>query len=169
MAASTKVLVNDPGELSQWLSAQVIQGAANGFIQGSISTNVLPQNEQVLLVDDLMLVIETDPLTVAGTGWSIDVAVTRATKASMPAYTDPDLVARWRMSVPAVGTSVTQMSAPIEMPIELPFQGKQLIASSSLFFQFDTTGMSAALTATLRLYYKSQAMKKSDILDILYG
>lgn len=166
MATKTKVSVDEGIDFAQYLDFSGVQSVADAFLQISVPTGVSPVNGFILNVLEIVFSIDVlQPPT--GANPSLDVTVTRATKAAIPTFSDPDLIAKSRIAAVA-GGALTAVGL-LEMPFNVAFTGKQIVAAEDIFVQFDTAGFGAAHSVSGRIYYETVAMSKERILEILYG
>lgn len=168
MATKTRVSIDEGVNFSQFIAFNGVQSAADAFVQVEISTGVSPNNGFILDVEEV--VISLDVVNQPGFSYaSMDYCLTRASKVAIPALTDLDVIAKGKIFSFGAGTMVNSSAGMLESPINMTFTGKQIIASPSVYFQFDTNGFAAVNSFSGRIYYKQVPMAKDRILEVLYG
>lgn len=168
MAAKSRVSIDDNISFTQYVSFSGVQSAANAFLQLAVNTNVAPNTEFILDVKEI--VINLDSVSGSNSNApSLFYSVTRATKAAIPNMTDPDLIARGSLLGVGGGAFTAISNGIVETPFNVPFTGKQIIATPQVFIQFQSAGFAAAMNISGRVYYDQLNMSKDRILEILYG
>jgi hypothetical protein len=168
MATKTRVSVDDSINYTEFLSFTGVQSAANAFLQIPIATPVSPSDGFIL--DVQVVDFNLDSINAISTfSPTIDFSLTRASKAAIPNLTDLDVIAKGKIISLGAGAAATGSAGLVENPVNRSFTGKQVIAATTVYFQFQTTGFAGANTISGRIYYKQIPMSKDRILEILYG
>lgn len=168
MGTKSRVSVDDQKNFSQFLSFSGVQSAANAFLQIAIATNVTPQQEQVLILQEVQIYI--DVLTASNNFTpAFEYTLTRASKASLPSMTDVDLLGKGGFLGLGGGVFSAGNTGMIENPFNMPWVGKEIVATPNIYMQFKTAGLSAACSVSGRVYFDIQSMPKDRILEVLYG
>jgi hypothetical protein len=168
MAAKSRVTVDDQKSFSQFISFSGVQSAANAFLQVSIPTNVTPQQEQVLVLSEVVVAVDT-VISVNQFNYKIDYSLTRATKLAVPTFADTDVLAKGSLVAAGGGAFTAGFVGQFEQPLNMPWVGKEIVASPSVFLQFQTTNMVGVLSISGRIYFDVVSMPKDQILEVLYG
>lgn len=168
MAGKQRVSVDKQENFAQYIAFSGVQSAANAFLAITIPTNVTPSGGYVLELEEVQFNIDVGS---SANSFSMDIqaALSRQTKAAMPALTDLDLLARSTYFGLGGGTFTAGAVSALEMPVVLQLTGKQIIAAPNVYFLFDTGGFGTAMTISGRIYYKQVNMTKDRILEVLYG
>jgi len=168
MSSKTRVSVDSQVNFSQFLPFSGVQGAANAFIQVTIPTNVTPEGGYILELEEV--VVSLDGISAVNTfAPTIDYTLTRASKAAIPVLTDLDIIAKGKVASLGAGALAAGSTGLFESPINLQFTGRQIIASTSVYFQFTSASFVTAMSFSGRIYYKQVPMAKDRILEVLYG
>jgi hypothetical protein len=168
MASKTRVSVDEGIEFSQYVSFAGTQSGANAFLQLTIPTNITPNGGVIWDIDEIVVMLDT----VSGISTAapiVDFCMTRATKAAMPSLNDKDVIARSKIASFGVGAPTVAGVGVVEMPINLAYSGKQIIAATDVYLQMTTSGFSGAMSISGRIYFSTIAMAKDRILEVLYG
>lgn len=168
MATKTRVTVDQQVQFDQYISAACVMSAANTFTQITIPTGVSPDSEFILSVKEIQFAVEGSVPITAYQNW-IGLTLTRNSKAALPNLTDADIIAVYRFTSLGAGTFAAASTGIIESPVNMAYSGKQIIAGPNVYLQMNTSGLTNALNGSIRIYYDTINMKKSDILEILYG
>lgn len=168
MAVKSRVSVDESLEFDQYLSFNGTQSAANSFLQITIPTKVSPNNGYILVVKEVIASVDTGS-AINSFSTSLFYSLTRATKVAIPIFTDPDIIAKGSILGLGGGTFAAGTAGQVEQPINVPFVGKQIIASENVYFQFQTNGNAAVVAISGRIYYEQLNLPKDRILEILYG
>jgi hypothetical protein len=168
MSAKSRVSIDDNVSFTQYLSFTGVQSAANAFLQVVVPTNVVPNSEFILDIKEIVVSIDAVP---GSNSFAPQFAfsLTRASKAAIPNMTDPDIIAKGALLGVGGGAFTAGTNGIVEIPFNVPFTGKQIIATPNVYFQFLANGFAAAATISGRIYYDQLNMSKDRILEILYG
>ncbi len=141
----------------QTLRASVTQGSADAYAEQVINTNIQQEGRLVYVVTDAVVEVSAQ-----GTNDTIEIALCRQTKSSLPYINDPDVLSKfvWMSALTTSGaTELTRLqhrSFAEPIPIAVP----------QLFFQLDSSGAAGALTAYLMLRYYTERVTEAQFFRI---
>lgn len=168
MPSKQRVSIDQQNKYDQWLNFSLTLSAANTFTQTTINTNVTPDNEFILVVKEIQFSLDVG-FAITQATFQNHLSITRNSKAAMPSLADNDLIAFYKSTGYGAGVPANASAGIIEQPINMVFSGKQIIAQPQLYIQGNSVGISAPQAIVGRIYYETERMSKSDILEILYG
>lgn len=168
MPSKQRVSIDQQNKYDQWINFNLTLSAANVFTQATIATNVTPDNEFILVVKEIQLSIDVG-FALSQTTFQQHISFARNSKVAMPSLADNDLIAFYKNVGIGAGTLTNAGIGFIEQPINMVYSGKQIIAQPNIYLQGNSVGLSQPLSVTGRIYYETEKMSKSQILEILYG
>jgi len=147
--------------IQRWLDISLVQGGADAFVQGSVATDIVPEDGLILRITDIWMEIVTS-LTGLGADSSIEWSVTRDTKTAVAKLSDPDsfLSDLWSLAFTTSGQTWLQQLFRYEN-----LKGVYLV-EPTVYAQLDSTTTGATITANVRLFYEEVRANEVDILRI---
>lgn len=145
----------------------VVQGVADGFVQGSLDTQISTESNAVWLIHRLEFMLE--PSAVANWGIADTYAtasVTDEAKTSVVPVSDDDWLEGFALANPThPGATSANWPVCAYMRRDLPGDGL-LVAAPAMYMQFKTHGTSVINTLHLKLWYEPVRVSEIDLLRL---
>lgn len=151
----------------RFLSITATQGAANAFVEASVSTELLPENGFAYKITQMEVVqrvgasrVLTDTAD-SNLVWSL----CRDTKTAVANYSDNDCLMCGGTLYNYSGAAFAFLNNQREVIV--PSVVGLYVVEPTLYFQLDSTGITAAQTMDVRLYYEEVKLSEVEILRLL--
>jgi hypothetical protein len=147
--------------IARWLNISVTEGSADAFVEGSASTDIVPEDGLILRVTAIWVNFVT--------GWSAlaadaraDWSVTRDTKTAIADLSDPDsiLCDGFGFAITTSGSSVIPQTFRYD-----DLTGIYLV-EPLVYFQLDGSATGITMQANCRIFYEEVRASEVDILRI---
>lgn len=149
-------------KIQRFLSIQLTQGGADTFVQGSVSTDIIPENGLVYQVSEVILSFQSVFSTLAADAW-VQWSLSRDTKTAAYGMQDADI-----MLFDGFSFSLTTSGAAV---IKQQYRYENLrglyIVEPTIYAQLGSATTGITNVATMRIYYDEVKMSEVEILRIL--
>lgn len=147
--------------IQRWLDIQCVQGGADAFVQGTVATDIVPEDGLILKVTAVWFEIVTSMAGLAADAhlfWSL----TRDTKTAVATLSDPDCF----LADTFVLALTTSGAVAFSQVWRYPDQQGIYLVEPTLYGQLDSSSTSLTLTANFRVFYEEVRANEVDILRI---
>jgi len=147
----------------RWLDITCTQGGADAFVQGSVSTDLVPEDGYVYKVNRVVADLVTNISAIAADS-QIEWSMTRDTKTAVAAFNDSDTIIHNTISF----ALVTSGAAFFNGLFEYDFADRGVfLVEPTIYAQFDSTATTLTMTMLFRIYYSLVRATEIDILRIV--
>lgn len=153
------------------LRATVVQGGADAFVQGELTTGLFASETEGLMIRRLILQDVTNNAAL-GAVTSKDFAISRRSKTAVPDITDVDCIFRWRtvrdfLQVTAAGLLFSGREQRI-WTYEYPDDAlDRLVVEDPLFLDMDSDGTTVPNTINVRIECEIVKLSQIERLSLL--
>lgn len=148
------------------ISGSVTMGGADAFAIDTIQTALEGQTELAYSVKQITYEFDTTAVfTAAVAAQDVELAITRRTKAAMPAVTDVDIIKKWHWGS-SIATAVGQIVMPELAGVWRP-ENETLIVEDPLYICIDSTATTLTLTGLVIIDYDIVRISAIDRLTLL--
>lgn len=148
--------------IARYLTISVTQGSGDAFVQGSVSTGIIPEEGRGLQVVGMEVAFNPG-LEAVSADFDVYWSLTRDTKASVAYYSDDDTI----LYDGFCGSLTTSGQIYIPLRHQYPPQDGIFIVEPNIYFQLDSAATGLQLTSHVRVYYSEVQLSEVDILRIL--
>lgn len=150
------------GTIARYLTISMVQGSADAFVQGSVATDIVPEDGLALQVIGMEFVLAT-ALQGVSADFEIAWSLTRDTKLAVTSYSDTECIL-----FDGVAGSLTT-SGQILIGYRFPYPAIEgiFLVEPTIYGQLDSSATGLTLTGYWRIYYQEVRMTEVDILRVL--
>lgn len=149
--------------ISSQFSLAVVQGGADAFVQGSVSTGLLNRSDnnaiRIIQID-----VEMPPLVIAA-ACELEAAWCRRSQAAMPDLDNDNVIKKWRwrnVFSSAVGSYFMDRVATW-----IPSAGDIIVVEDPLYFVFDSTATGGANAVRTQVFYEFVKITEVERLSLI--
>lgn len=146
--------------IAKFLSANVVQGSADAFVQDTVPTNLIPSDGFAFKLKHIMFDRTSANLVASG---DISFSLTRDTKTAVVKYDDPDTIFFHTelIKMTTSGAIVSPGSGVITFPDGI------FVVEPNIYLQLDSTATTVVNSMNARIYYEEVKISEVEILRIL--
>lgn len=149
-------------KIQRFLSINLTQGGADTFVQGSVATDIIPENGLVYQVSEVVISFQSVFGPIAADAW-VQWSLSRDTKTAAYGMQDPDI-----MLFDGFSFALTTSGA---VTIRQQYRYENLralyIVEPIIYAQLGSAATGITNVATMRIYYDEVKMSEVEILRIL--
>lgn len=149
-------------KLLRWHDIAVTQGSADAFVQGSVATDIVPEDGVIQQVRQIVVAVST-ALSGAQADLEIEWSFTRDTKTAISLYSDDDCL----LYDGFTGALVTSGYATFSKSFRYNDVSGIYLVEPTLYMQLDSAGTTVSLSAQARVFYEEVRASEVDILRVL--
>jgi hypothetical protein len=149
--------------VDQYKSVVLTQGGADAFVQGSITTDIIPADGEGWLLSRIEIQFDPTALAALSADASIIWSGSRDSQTAVRGYNDADAfyVGGRVFSLTTSGTYQQPLVEVFDPPVGTIF------VEPTMYFQLDSTATGGIVIATFRVHYTMVKLTEIEILRIL--
>lgn len=148
--------------IGRYLTITATMGGADAFVQGSVATDIVPEDGLILKVTGIEFAITNNQSTL-GFDYQIEWSLTRDTKTAIATLSDADTVLYDAHSHQFTTSGATFLPGAYRYA---PSPGLYLV-EPIIYMQLDSTGTTLLLAGQMRIFYEEVRATEVEILRII--
>ena len=146
----------------QFKTISMLQGGADAFVQGQLSTLINPSDGVGWMVKKIEMAFST-ALAAVSADFNVKYALSRLTKAAMPDYSADDVILADGFS----GSLTTSGQIVLPQLISYDVPDGVLVVGDTLYAQLDSDATALTIQAYMRIWYEEVRVTELEILRMI--
>lgn len=150
-------------EVDRFKSIHLTQGGVDAFVEGSISTGIVPEDGLALLILGVEVKLYAGSISALAADGSLVWSLARDTKTAVGSYDDDEIIMTDGIaySLTTSGAVLSRVSFDWQPPAGL------LVVEPNIYVQFDSTATGVANDILMRVHYQQVKVSELEILRLL--